>query len=24
MSAVGLIFTLLIGIRWRASLWGPS
>jgi predicted MFS family arabinose efflux permease len=24
MSAVGLVFTLLIGIRWRASLWGGS
>jgi hypothetical protein len=21
LSVVGLLFTLLIGIRWRASLW---
>ena len=21
LSLVGLVFTLLIGIRWRASLW---
>jgi hypothetical protein len=23
-SLVGLVFTLLIGIRWRASLWRPE
>jgi len=22
-SAVGLLFTLYIGVKWRASLWPP-
>jgi hypothetical protein len=23
-AAVGLLFTLVIGIKWRASLWQPA